>query len=143
CYGAEYPERPWRRGFAPRLSVAYSYDQKTVVRAGYGVFFSQAFYPGWGGGISLDGYSLNQAFGTLKDPTTNQADPSFYLDNGVPPPAHAPPSLSASFNHGHRILYRPLHANRPSYAAHWNLTIERHLPQHLLLRAAYGAHTRS
>src|SRR5207249_28686 len=53
CYGAEYPERPWRRGFAPRLSVAYSYDQKTVVRAGYGVFFTQAFYPGWGGGISL------------------------------------------------------------------------------------------
>src|SRR6266480_3435301 len=112
CYGAEYPEKPWRKGFAPRLSVAYSYDQKTVVRAGYGVFFTQAFYPGWGGGISLDGYNLNQSFGTLKDPTTNQADPSFYLDNGVPAPAQAPPFISGSFDNGHtNILYRPLDAN--------------------------------
>ena len=29
-----------------------------MVRAGYGVFFAQAFYPGWGGGMSLDGFNL-------------------------------------------------------------------------------------
>src|SRR5438477_508050 len=139
CYGSEYPEKPWRRGFAPRLSVAYSYDQKTVVRAGYGVFFTQAFYPGWGGGISLDGYNLNQSFGTLKDPTTNQADPSFYLDNGVPAPVQAPPFISGSFNNGHGILYRPLDANRRSYSQQWNLTIERQLPQNVFLSVAYVA----
>src|SRR3989441_2741291 len=139
CYGAEYPERPWRRGFAPRLSVAYSYDQKTVVRAGYGVFFTQAFYPGWGGGISLDGFNLSQTFGTLKDPTTGQADPSFYLDNGVPAPAQAPPFISGSFNNGHGILYRPLDANRRSYSQQWNLTIERQLPQNVFLSVAYVA----
>src|SRR5207249_11162700 len=44
CYGAEYPEKAWRKGFAPRLSIAYAYDPKTVVRAGYGVFLTQAFY---------------------------------------------------------------------------------------------------
>ena len=137
CYGSQYPEKPWRRGFAPRLSVAYSYDQKTVVRAGYGVFFTQAFYPGWGGGISLDGFNLNQSFGTLKDPTTNQADPAFYLDNGVPAPAQAPPFVSGSYDNGHSILYRPLDANRRSNAQQWNVTIERQLPQNVFLSVAY------
>jgi Carboxypeptidase regulatory-like domain/TonB dependent receptor len=137
CYNAEYPEKAWRKGFAPRLSVAYSYDQKTVVRAGYGVFFTQAFYPGWGGGISLDGYNLNQSFGTLKDPTTNQDDPTFYLDNGIPAPPQAPPFISGAYDNGHGILYRPLDANRRSYAQQWNLTIERQLPQSFFVSVAY------
>jgi len=137
CFGAEYPEKAWRKGFAPRLSIAYAYDPKTVVRAGYGVFFTQAFYPGWGGGISLDGYNLNQSFGTLKDPATNQNDPTFYLDNGVPAPAQVPPFISGSFDNGHGILYRPLDANRRSYAQQWNLTIERQLPQNIFLSVAY------
>lgn len=137
CFGSEYPEEPWHRGFAPRLSIAYSYDQKTVVRAGYGVFFTQAFYPGWGGGISLDGFNLNQSFGSLKDPTTNQADPAFYLDNGVPAPAQAPPFISGGYDNGHAILYRPLDANRRSYSQQWNLTIERQLPQNIFLSVAY------
>jgi Carboxypeptidase regulatory-like domain len=139
CFGSEYPEEPWRRGFAPRLSIAYSYDQKTVVRAGYGVFFTQAFYPGWGGGISLDGFNLNQSFGSLKDTNTNQADPAFYLDNGVPAPAQAPPFISGSYDNGHSILFRPLDANRRSYSQQWNLTIERQLPQNIFLSVAYVA----
>ena len=137
CFGAEYPEKAWRKGFAPRLSVAYSYDQKTVVRAGYGVFFTQAFYPGWGGGISLDGYNLNQSFGTLKDPTTNQDDPTLYLDNGISQNFTPPPFIKGSTDNGHGILYRPLDANRRSYSQQWNLTIERQLPQNVFLSVAY------
>jgi len=137
CYGGQYPEKAWHKGFAPRLSVAYSYDQKTVVRAGYGVFFTQAFYPGWGGGIALDGYNLNQTFGTLKDPITNQSDPTFYLDNGVPAPPQAPPFISGAYDNGHAILYRPLDANKRSYSQQWNVTIERKLPQDIFLSLAY------
>ncbi len=145
CYGAPYPEKPWKKGFAPRLSVAYSYDQKTVVRAGYGVFFAQAFYPGWGGGMALDGFNLHQTFGTSIDPTTGQTDPTFYLDNGVPAPAQAPPFISAGFDNGHNpsaangngSAYRPLDANRRPYSQQWNLTIERQLPHAVYLSVAY------
>ncbi len=145
CYGAPYPEKPWKKGFAPRLSVAYSYDQKTVVRAGYGVFFAQAFYPGWGGGMALDGFNLHQTFGTSIDPTTGQTDPTFYLDNGVPAPAQAPPFISAGFDNGHDpsaangngSAYRPLDANRRPYSQQWNLTIERQLPHAVYLSVAY------
>ncbi len=145
CYGAPYPEKPWRKGFAPRLSVAYSYDQKTVVRAGYGVFFAQAFYPGWGGGMALDGFNLHQNFGTSIDASTGQTDPTFYLDNGVPAPAQLPPFISAGFDNGHQpsaangngSAYRPVDANRRPYSQQWNLTIERQLPHAIFLSVAY------
>jgi hypothetical protein len=137
CFGSQFPEKPWKRGFAPRISAAYSWDQKTVVRAGYGVFFAQAFYPGWGGGMSLDGYNLDQPFATSVDPTTGQADAPFYLDTAVPAPMQAPPFISASFDNGHSILYRPANANRRAYSQQWNLTIERQLPQSVFLSVAY------
>ena len=33
-----------------------------MVRAGWGIFYTQAFYPGWGGGISHDGFSNTPVF---------------------------------------------------------------------------------
>jgi hypothetical protein len=139
CYGHDFPERAWKNGFAPRLSFAYALNQKTVVRAGYGVFFTQAFYPGWNAGMSLDGYNLNQAFGTHLDASTNQDDPGFYLDNGVPAPSQLPPFISSAYDNGKTPLYRPLDANRRSYAQQWNLTIERQLPKEIYLNVAYVA----
>src|SRR5216684_4370404 len=139
CFGGDFPEDSWKKGFAPRFGVAYSWDSKTVVRAGYGIFFAQAFYPGWGGGMSLDGFNLNQAFGTSLDPTTRQADPSFYLDTGVPAPPQSPPFISPTYDNGRSPLYRPVDANRRSYAQQWNLTIERQLPYSVFLSVAYVA----
>ena len=143
CYGAPYPEKPWHKGFAPRLGVAYAMDQKTVVRAGYGIFFGQAFYPGWGGGMSLDGFNLHQTFGT--SPNGASTNPAFYLDNGVPVPAQLPPFINAGFDNGQSpsqangngSAYRPVDANRRPYSQQWNLTIERQLPQGIALSAAY------
>lgn len=142
-YGADYPEKPWHKGFAPRLSAAYSWDQKTVVRAGYGIFFAQAFYPGWGGGMSLDGFNLHQTFGT--SPNGASTNPAFYLDKGVPAPPQAPPFINSAFDNGQSPSqangngsgYRPVDANRRPYSQQWNLTIERQLPQSVFLSVAY------
>src|SRR5205814_10258669 len=116
CCGSDCPARRRQRGLAPRLSFAYARTQQTVIRAGYGVFCAQAFYPGWNGGMALDGYNLTQNFGTHQDPVTNQADPNFYLDNGVPAPAVLPPFISSAYDNGQSSndghpLYRPLDAN--------------------------------
>ena len=135
-YGAPYPEKPWKKGFAPRLSVAYAYDQKTVVRAGYGVFFAQAFYPGWGGGMALDGFNLHQTFGTGVN-AAGATVPAFYLDSGVPAPAQLPPVISSGFQNGRSPQYRPLDANRRPYAQQWNLTVERQIPYDVLVSVAY------
>jgi hypothetical protein len=143
CFNAPYPEKEWHKGFAPRLSVAYAWDQKTVVRAGYGIFFGQAYYPGWGGGMSLDGFNLHQTFGT--SPNGASTNPAFYLDKGVPTPAQLPPFISAGFDNGQSpsaangngSAYRPVDANRRPYSQQWNLTIERQLPYDIALSAAY------
>ena len=142
CYGKPYPEKPWHNGFAPRLGMAYTVDQKTVVRAGYGIFFAQAFYPGWGGGMSLDGFNVHQTFGTR--PNGLSANPAFYLDNGVPNPAK-PPAIDPAFDNGaspsqangNGSAYRPVDANRRPYSQQWNLTIERQLPKDVALSVAY------
>jgi hypothetical protein len=57
-FGAPYPEDNWYGGIAPRLGGVYNLNDKTVVRAGWGIFYTQAFYPGWGGGISQDGFAI-------------------------------------------------------------------------------------
>jgi hypothetical protein len=141
-FGADYPENPWHKGFAPRLGVAYAFDQKTVVRAGYGIFFGQAYYPGWGGGMSLDGFNLHQTFATSPNGASTNA--AFYLDNGVPAPLF-PPTVSSSFDNGaspsqangNGSAYRPVDANRRPYSQQWNLTIERELPGKVALSVAY------
>ena len=63
-YGDRYPEKDWYGGFAPRLGAVYSLNDKTVLRGGWGIFYTQAFYPGWGGGMSQDGFSNDPSVNT-------------------------------------------------------------------------------
>ena len=145
-YGAQYPEKPWHNGFAPRLGAAYAIDQKTVFRAGYGIFFAQAFYPGWGGGMSLDGFNLHQTFSSISTTCSGKTcySPFLYLDQGIPP-FTPPPFISSGFDNGQNpsqangngSAYRPVDANRRPYSQQWNLTVERQLPKQVALSVAY------
>ena len=47
--------KPDRKDFGPRLGFAYAYNQKTVVRGGYGIYYSPVFYGN--GGDGLQGYN--------------------------------------------------------------------------------------
>jgi hypothetical protein len=135
-FGREFPEETWKKGFAPRLGIAYAWDEKTVIRMGYGVFFSQAFYPGWGGGMSLDGFNLDQTFNTTG---FGGIVPAFNLDEGFPQNFTRPPFIRADFKNGQDILYRPIDGNRRPYSQQWNLTIERELPHNFFGSVAYVA----
>jgi hypothetical protein len=147
-FGKDFPEKPWHNGFAPRLGAAYALDQKTVVRAGYGIFFAQAFYPGWHGGMILDGFNLKDALGTGG---ANGITPPFYMDIGFPSPASTlgctlgTSCINPGFDNGRFPItgngngsgYRPFDANRRPYSQQWNLTIERELPKNIALSVAY------
>ena len=63
-YGARYPEEDFYGGFAPRLGVTYALNTKTLIRAGWGIFYDRAFYPGWGAGMAQDGFNSNVSFGS-------------------------------------------------------------------------------
>lgn len=133
-FGKQYPEDGWNGGFAPRIGVAYSVNDKTVVRAGYGLFYTQAFYPGWGGGMSLDGFNPNPSFNS----TLGGIQPAFYLDQGFPAYSHDS-DVSAGAKNGQGLTYRPKDGNRLSYSQQWNLTIEHRLSSDLLISTAYVA----
>ncbi|HEY8549145.1 MAG TPA: TonB-dependent receptor [Vicinamibacterales bacterium] len=132
-FGRRYPEEEWYGGFAPRLGAVFTVDDKTVVRSGYGIFYTQAFYPGWGGGISLDGFSNTPTFSS----TLGGIQPAFLLEQGFPQNFTPPPDIRSDYRNGQGILYRPLDANERPYSHQWNITVERELLRDVSLSAAY------
>jgi hypothetical protein len=134
--GKEYPEDNFHSGFGPRLGIAYAVDGKTVVRTGYGIFYTQAFYPGWGGGVDQTGFNSSGSLGTTG---LGGLDPAFYWQNGFPiTKLQQPPFIDPTFANGKGApTYRPTDSNRLSYAQQWNFTIERELPMNAMVSVAY------
>jgi hypothetical protein len=134
--GRPYPEQDWNGGYGPRIGVAYGLNDKTVIRTGYGIFYTQAFYPGWGGGISQEG--LNNQGASVGTTGLGGLDPAFYLDQGFPiDRVKKPPFIDPSFANGQGILYRPKDGNRLSYSQQWNFTIERQIANNFMVSVAY------
>jgi hypothetical protein len=133
-FGRRTPETTFYGGFAPRIGIAYSITPNTVLRTGYGVFFDQAFYPGWGGGDSADGFQLSQTFSS----SLGGLQPAFLLQNGFPQNFQRPPIVSRSFDNGEfPSLYRPFTANELPYSQQWNLTLEHSFTQNFYVSAGY------
>jgi hypothetical protein len=108
-------------------------NDRTVVRTGWGIFYHQAFYPGWGGGISQDGFSNTPSFSA----DLGGIRPAFFLDQGFPQNFQRPPDIREDYRNGQGILYRPLDANERPYAHQWNITVDRELGRNLGLSVGY------
>ena len=133
-FGRDHPELTWRQAFAPRLGIAYRVNDKTVVRTGYGIFYSQAPYPGWNAGNRQDGFNLNVAFSSSLGGLT----PALSLRQGIPQNFTPPPFIDSTYLNGQSgPIYRPFDANRLPYSQQWNLTIERELTNDFYFSAAY------
>jgi len=88
--GDKTPVNTYWKNFGPRLGLAYSVDDKTVIRGGVGIVYS--FGGGSGGGRTSNGGSLGagQTLGFNLTATANPeltsglaAGPSFFLNNGT------------------------------------------------------------
>jgi hypothetical protein len=133
-FGERHPEKTWYKGFAPRLGIAYALNDKTSVRAGYGIFYLGSYYPGWSGGASLDGFSITPGFSS----SLGGMEAAFLLRNGLPQNFHRPPFIDPSFLNGQLgPQYRPFDANRLPYTQQWNLTIERQFSNNFYVSASY------
>jgi hypothetical protein len=138
-YGADYPEKPFKKAFAPRLGVAYALNQKTLFRAGWGIFYDRAFYPGWGGGIAQDGFLQNASLSS----TLGGLQPAFLLQDGFPSNRFAPPPfIRSDYQNGQGLgVYRPLDGNERPRSQQWNLTVDRELAKGFMVGLAYvGSH---
>ncbi len=135
-FGQRHPERTWYHAFSPRLGIAYSFSPKTVVRTGYGIFYNQAFYPGWNSGIGQDGFNSTPSFSS----TNGGLTPAFTLSQGLPQNFQRPPFVDSAFLNGQDgPTYRPFDANRLAYAQQWNLTVEHQFTNNFYISAAYVA----
>src|SRR5437016_10470732 len=92
-FGRRSPELNYYRAIGPRVGLAYSLTEKTVIRAGFGIFYEQAFYPGWNGGITSDGFNANPSFSS----SLGGLAPAFLLQDGFPQNFVHPPIISSSF----------------------------------------------
>ena len=133
-YGKRYPEEDWYGGFAPRFGAVYALNNKTVIRGGWGIFYTQAFYPGWGGGMSQDGFS--------NDPSVSASlggiQPALYLQDGFPIEQFSlPPDIRSDYKNGQGIYYRNIDGNKRPYTHQWNVTVDRELGRQFALSVAY------
>jgi hypothetical protein len=134
--GFRRPEKTFYTGFAPRIGIAYSLTPKTVIRTGYGIFYDQAFYPGWAGGVEADGFNANPVVAS----TLGGMTPAFLLQNGFPDTFTPPPNLTLGADNGTSVStgdYRPFDANRLPYAQQWNLTVEHQFTNNFYISVAY------
>jgi carboxypeptidase family protein len=132
-YGADYPEKIYWKAFQPRLGATYAVNPKTLVRAGWGIFYNKAFYPGWGGGIEQNGFNATVPFSSQ----LGGLEPAFFLQDGFPQNFARPPFIQSGYGNGKEILYRPLNANARARSQQWNLTLDREIAKDFMVSLAY------
>jgi hypothetical protein len=132
-YGKDYPEKLYWKAFQPRLGLTYALNPKTIVRAGWGIFYGKHYVPGWGGGLSQDGFNSNVAFNS----TLGGLQPAFFLQNGFPQNFTRPPFIRSDYRNGQNVLYRPLDGNERPRSQQWNITVDREIAKDFMVSVAY------
>ncbi len=150
------PVKQHNLNLAPRIGVAYRVDDKTVIRAGYGIFYAHA--GGVGGrtngrqGLGQIGYTSGNSFSS-----TVTGQPAFYWDNGFPANPLPPPFFNPSYGIGFitaaagasigagpgtaqtLVFGDPNYGGKAPYYEDWSFDIQRSLTPNLLLSVAYSA----
>ncbi|HJZ71496.1 MAG TPA: TonB-dependent receptor [Vicinamibacterales bacterium] len=129
--GCRTPIATYLGGLGPRLGVAYSPTERSVVRAAYGINYSRrgavGGRAGARNGTGTLGFSANASF-----PSANGFDPAYNWNNGVPayaPPPFFDPSLNAGFvtgrGTGGSVTYGdPDIGGRPPRYQNWNAGVQ-------------------
>ena len=127
-----------KTNFAPRIGFAYTPVSKTVIRSGFGIFYSQIFSD-LGAQVLFPGYTISQSFSNLgtgiaQPFSLSQGNPLIATQNFANPQATLsqfsasnPISASASF-----AQINPL-----PYAAEWNFGVQREVFRGTILDVNY------
>jgi len=145
--------RPNYTSFAPRLGFAYDVfgDSKTSVRGGFGIFYDTRI-PGIINNRFADLTPFSPQFvlstgivnpGTFNDPlctlpATHALQNCTNQSANYPFPFTYPPASNIQFGLGTFVLsWDPVNKYQPPTVYNWNLSVERQLPENVLVRAAY------
>lgn len=122
----------------PRFGFAYSLDKKTVVRGGYGIYYSQS-RSGASGVTPYGSEGYDQYTSVLTTYNNDQATPYLHLSNPYPNGLNLPPGNSlgvlTDLGYGTTGPLRTM-TNTP-YEQSWSFGFEREVPYKVVLTALY------
>jgi hypothetical protein len=128
------------KDFQPRLGFAYMLGGKTVIRGGYGIYFSQS-RSGANGLLSYGSEGFNQYTTVVPTYQNDGATPWLHLSNPFPNGLIQPPGSSLGLlndvGYGAIGPLRTAAAALTPYEQSWSLGIERQLPSSILLDVQY------
>jgi hypothetical protein len=129
----QYPT-DWNN-FGPRIGLAYSLASKTVVRAGYGIFFPP--YVGMAGNSrGSEGFTTQTPWVTSLDGLRPENFLGNPFPNGLTLPTGSRLGLATNIGQNHPDSI-DRNVIRSSYVQQWNLNIQRQLPASLVVEVAY------
>jgi Carboxypeptidase regulatory-like domain/TonB dependent receptor len=125
--------KAFTKAFGPRFGFAYSLNDKTVVRGGYGIMYTGGGNNRTAGTQFLQGYNAN-----FDEPVQNGGlDAAFLLRDGWPSFRHRPPPfISPSYGLGTGPL-GALGDGRLPDIQNWHLSVQRELPGKMLIDVGY------
>ena len=128
--GMHRPQDTYTKAFGPRLGFAYSINDKTVLRGGYGIFYQPLKE---GSFADQDGLG----FFNIQNLSVGNGAP-FQIDNGFPhilPPSG--PLTPEGQNGNGGVLLVPRNSGRPADIQSWNLDVQRQIAKNLQASVAY------
>jgi hypothetical protein len=135
--GGNSPQSVFKKAFGPRVGLAYSVDPNTVIRAGYGIYYSTQRIGGFAEDDS-QGFSGSYTYPT---PASPQA-PAVVLSQITAYPGNLPPFIDPTvMNTQGNALFLESKVDRPGTIQNWTLDVQRQLPFNTIVDVAYvGGH---
>jgi hypothetical protein len=123
---------PWYRGYGPRIGMAYSLNEKTVIRANYARSFSAVTTTT--GSTHQKGFTQTLSFGN----TSTGISPTFLFKEGLPP-YPVPPFISSTFQNGADMpWWQGREVSRLPEQNNLNLSIQRQIGPTMVMDLSYN-----
>jgi hypothetical protein len=123
----------WYGGWGPRLSAAYTVNDKTTIRMGIGRSFSRVAVVGSSGHFA--GFIGQYSFAS----PNNGVTPAFRVDEGLP--AYSlPPQINPAFQNNQTVDYwNGIDGIRAPQNWNWNFSLQRQLTSNTVVEVNYNA----
>ena len=128
--GRKRPQDIYKKAFGPRLGFAYSINDKTVLRGGYGIFYEP---------LREGSFADQDGLGFFNQQTISPTNGGpIQIDNGVTRifPDSGPFTPDGQ-NGSNGIITVPANTGRPADIQSWNLDVQRQINSNLFVSVAY------